>query len=99
MVDLLLRRGAEIDLQNKNGDTALIFAAAHHRPAVVLRLLRAGADMTLRDAAGKKERATPSASRPSGRISGRWLRAGARHRRLRQAAQARRRVRVPRPLL
>ena len=53
VLDLLLRRGAEIDLQDKDGDTALMLAAEHNRPAVVLRLLRAGADMKLRDAAGK----------------------------------------------
>ena len=54
VLDLLLRRGAEIDLQNKiNGGTALMHGACFNRPAVVLRLLRAGADMTLRDAVGK----------------------------------------------
>ena len=48
-----MRRGAEIDRQDKNGSTALKHAACFNRPAVVLRLLRAGADMTLRDAYGK----------------------------------------------
>jgi len=52
VVNLLLRGGAEIDQQGKDGCTALILAAAYNRP-VVLQLLRAGADMTLRDAEGK----------------------------------------------
>ena len=46
VVDLLLRRGAEIDLQDRYGCSSLVHAAYFNRPAVVLRLLRAGADMT-----------------------------------------------------
>ena len=48
VVELALRRGAAIDVQNNAGDTALIRAACYGHPAALLRLLRAGADVTLR---------------------------------------------------
>ena len=54
VVDLLLQRGAEVNLQDSKGRTALMKAAySNHDPTVVSRLLRAGADMTLHDVDGK----------------------------------------------
>ena len=47
VVELLVRRGAEVDLQS-NGLTALMYAALFNRPAVVRRLLQAGADTAAR---------------------------------------------------
>ena len=52
MVDLLLRRGAEIDLQDKNGDTALIFAAFHGHMQTIDVLLQHGADVNRKDNKG-----------------------------------------------
>ncbi len=42
VVKLLLRRGAEINLQSNGGGTALMLATGWDHPAVVRRLLRAG---------------------------------------------------------
>ncbi|EOD41873.1 hypothetical protein EMIHUDRAFT_431850 [Emiliania huxleyi CCMP1516] len=53
VVDLLLRHGAEVNLQASDGYAALAGAAFNGHPAVVLQLLRAGADMALRTAAGR----------------------------------------------
>jgi ankyrin repeat protein len=43
VVDLLLERGAGVDVQNNCGSTALMYAAAEGHAAIVRRLLRAGA--------------------------------------------------------
>jgi ankyrin repeat protein len=51
----LVRTGADIDLQDNNGSTALHFAAQEQRPEVVKLLLDAGADIEKRD----KHGATP----------------------------------------
>ena len=65
MVELLIQRGAEVNLQDSDGNTALMHAAYWNRPAVVRRLLRAGADTAARSASGKtalhwaRSRATP----------------------------------------
>merc|ERR1739841_467414 len=48
-----MRRGAEVDQQNSGGWTALMGAALFNRPAVVRRLLRAGADAAARTTNGK----------------------------------------------
>ena len=53
VVELLLQRGAEIDLQSSEGLTALIIATNWSQLAAVRRLLRAGADTTLRGEDGK----------------------------------------------
>ena len=53
VVELLIRRGAEVNLQSSHGRTALMFAVFFNRPAVVRRLLRAGADAAARDENGK----------------------------------------------
>ena len=42
VVKLLLRHGAEINLQSNGGGTALMLATGWDHPAVVRRLLRAG---------------------------------------------------------
>jgi len=52
LVELLLKCGAVVDLQNGAGWTALMSAVYRGRSAIVLRLLRAGADMTLRTPGG-----------------------------------------------
>ena len=48
VVELLIRRGAEINLQSSDGVTALMGAALFNHPAVVRRLLQAGADTAAR---------------------------------------------------
>ena len=48
-VEMLLRRGATVDLQNSTGVSALMEAADNNQPAIVRLLLRAGAQMGLRD--------------------------------------------------
>ena len=58
VVDVLLQHGAEVNLRNKDGVTPLMYfgrgwtalmsAACSGCPAVVLRLLRAGADTSAR---------------------------------------------------
>ena len=52
MAELLLQHGAEINLQDCKDHTALMLAAFNNYPAVVLRLLRAGADAKLRSVSG-----------------------------------------------
>ena len=49
----VVRHGTELNLQSSNGGTALMLAALFNRPAVVRRLLRAGADTAARSASGK----------------------------------------------
>ena len=53
MLDDLLRHGAEVDSWSNAGCTALMLAATYLYPAVVRRLLRAGANTTLHDEEGK----------------------------------------------
>ena len=53
LVDLLLQRGADVNHQDETGITAMMRAANYNQPAVVLRLLRAGADLTLRSFDGE----------------------------------------------
>ncbi|RST29765.1 ankyrin repeat domain-containing protein [Sphingomonas ginkgonis] len=43
-VDMLLQRGARVDLANRAGETALIVAVQNHQTAIVKRLLEAGAN-------------------------------------------------------
>ena len=50
VVDLLLQRGAEINLQSSNGGTALMCAAGNGHERVVDLLLRRGAEITCRAA-------------------------------------------------
>ena len=49
---MLLQRGAEIDLQNSNGDTALMDAAGQGHERVVELLLQRGAEINLQDSDG-----------------------------------------------
>jgi hypothetical protein len=53
LVDLLLARGASVDVQTGGGCTALMIAAVHGHPTIVRRLLRAGARLDLRDMLGR----------------------------------------------
>ncbi len=53
VVDLLLDHGAPLDASDDRGRTALMNAAELGYPEMVDRLLRAGADRTLRDKSGK----------------------------------------------
>merc|ERR1711965_843426 len=48
-----MQHGAKFDLQDSDGYTALMAAAFFNHPAVVRRLLRAGADTAARSAHGK----------------------------------------------
>ena len=48
LVDLLLERGATIDLQDSSGYTALMHAASQGHATIVRRLLRAGAQLGMR---------------------------------------------------
>ena len=48
LVDMLLQRGATVDLQDSDGLSALMLAASSGRTDVVRRLLRAGAQIRLR---------------------------------------------------
>ena len=50
LVEMMLQRGAAVDLQNSVGNTALTRAAYHDHPAVLLRLQRAGALLARRRA-------------------------------------------------
>ena len=52
VVELLIQRGAEINLQNSVGDTALTCAANNGHERVVELLIRRGADVNLRDSIG-----------------------------------------------
>ena len=67
MVDFLLTRGAEVNYQNRNGLTALMLTSegwgstgwaldkwAEPRAAVIAKLIQAGANVNLSDAAGNK---------------------------------------------
>ena len=49
VLELLLQQGANIDIQNNNGNTALIWAARNDRLEVVKLLLQQGANPDLRD--------------------------------------------------
>ena len=75
LVELLLGRGASIDLQNKDGHTALTYAAGKGNPSIVSVLLRAGARADLHDKAGLTalelaDRFTHEPSIPEGRRQG-----------------------------
>ena len=53
LIDLFLTAGVDINAADKKGQTALLVAAQHASPAVVKKLLRAGADPDLAAADGK----------------------------------------------
>ena len=54
VITTLLKAGADIKAQNKNGVTALIYAAKYNQnPEVIMTLLKAGADAKAKDSAGK----------------------------------------------
>lgn len=52
IVDLVLKRGAGVDVPNSAGGTALMWSAFHGKPAVVRRLLSAGASLDIIDSHG-----------------------------------------------
>ena len=53
VVDLLLERGADVDLQDSLGSTALMLAAGKGDAAIVHRMLRAGAQIGVRTRNGR----------------------------------------------
>ncbi len=52
-VDSLLDAGADVNLKDKAGFTAMIWAAAFRRESIVIKLIAAGADVNLRNNDGK----------------------------------------------
>ena len=62
-MDALIEAGVEIDNQNDNGATALMYAASTGKAAVIEHLLLAGADITLETLDGFS--ALDMAGRPS----------------------------------
>jgi ankyrin repeat protein len=48
----LINAGADLNIQNKHGHTALIIASANNRVKNVIELIKAGADMTIKDFSG-----------------------------------------------
>jgi murein DD-endopeptidase MepM/ murein hydrolase activator NlpD len=69
VMDALLAAGAGIDEVTANGSTALMLAAAAGTPSEVLYLMNAGANPTLKDAAGKNA-ADRAQENPAVRTSG-----------------------------
>ena len=55
LFDLLIERGALVDLRNRKGHTALMMNTHEAREPILLKLLRAGADFTLCDDEGDIE--------------------------------------------
>ena len=53
IIQVLLKKGAKIDLQNKDGVTALMWAALHGHEEAVKTLLANGADPNLESNNGK----------------------------------------------
>ena len=53
-MQLLLDRGADMDLQNRNGVTALIAAVKYEDPELAMMLIQAGASMDIRDRKGRR---------------------------------------------
>lgn len=54
--EILLKAGASVDIVNKNGETALHYAAGRNDLATILLLLRHGADLQLIDCNGFRAR-------------------------------------------
>ena len=73
-IPLLLRAGANLDLQDKDGYTALMMAATYNQYDAAYELLEAGADYKLKNKWGKDLRSVVDVSRhtmkPSGHLWG-----------------------------
>jgi ankyrin repeat protein len=52
VVHTLVKAGAQVDLQNKGGGTALIWAATNGHAAIVEALMKAGAEINIQDEDG-----------------------------------------------
>jgi ankyrin repeat protein len=52
-VSALLEAGADVNAQDKDGKTALMYAAFHSSPKIIAALLKNGADVMLKDSAGR----------------------------------------------
>jgi 26S proteasome non-ATPase regulatory subunit 10 len=53
LVDLLLSRGADVNLKSEEGRTALVYAVGLGNKAVIKNLVAHGADVNLEDGYGK----------------------------------------------
>jgi ankyrin repeat protein len=53
MTTLLIERGADVNLQDSDGNTALMEAVLMDSEAVVRKLLESGADKTLKNSNGR----------------------------------------------
>ena len=57
--EALIKAGANLDLQDKNGNTALIVAARYGRTATVEALIKAGANLDLQNSVSDSRTSPP----------------------------------------
>jgi ankyrin repeat protein len=53
-VDLLLHHGAKVNAQDLKNNTAAMVACFFNKPRILTNLIRAGADLTVRNNEGRK---------------------------------------------
>jgi len=64
VIGFLLKKGADVDAQDRNGSTALMFAAGFKKPNAMELLLKNGANRDLKDNQGRTGRSTPKTDFP-----------------------------------
>ncbi len=79
LAEALVRQGAKLDTRSTHGVTALMIAAGHDNAAMVGFLLKAGADPTLIDAAGRTALEIAQAGQNDGAIKALRLAAATDH--------------------